>query len=725
MKLNKNMKENNISKKTEHDKLDEKNNIEDKNKNKKQFLNDNLILNDLIYFKNDILKEINNLDLKINIQNNLSNEMSKKLILYNSKLEELNKKMDNFSNVINKNSGESNYYTEKIAQLFEFKSKLEQDTITQNCKIKLTAEELRDAINKYDRLINNNIIYPGIIGIDSKFKDYHEFIDYVLKQIQNFTLFKEKNIFDLKSYKNKLESNIKSINIQIQSLLNNANSYAIKNIKDTEDKFLNEIKLYDEKLVDLRIENSEFVVQMEKQNKEILKEWNNILHIKQSLTDLVEKTVENIKNSNNNMQKLFESYQEQINEIKNNYIELLNSLQDNKDIKEKEHNKINLNKSLLKIEKKESIPARKIEQFEEKELTVNNEKNYINDSIIIKEENNRSKNKIINKKMQNIKSAESILKQYIHGKSTLNELIEKSHKKNKKEKKISDNCPISIVTLVSFKSLYKDNFEQNIFNNKNRYKTLDDRIHNQTNNSFFEKNKTNKSLSNSPKVLGVNSSKRQIKPKNNDFDARKKKYKNQNNNDIIKNRDDPKMLLIKGRENNLYENKNKLNENEIKKTNANKDIEKYNQYYKNYNIRQLDDISFLIDNLKNSNSEKFPRLEDNKIRKIDSSQGEKKNKIRKRNSKIHYNKNDSSISFKTKKNRNISSEIIREYSNKQIGNKYLINTNKLNHISYSINNENNIDPIQKKKDKNKQKDKKCDLIIKGSSLNFKLEKNKK
>ena len=51
------------------------------------------------------------------------------------------------------------------------------------------------------------------------------------------------------------------------------------------------------------------------------------------------------------------------------------------------------------------------------------------------------------------------------------------------------------------------------------------------------------------------------------------------------------MLLIKGRENVLYENKNKLNENETKKTNANKDIEKYNQYYKNYNIKQLDNIN--------------------------------------------------------------------------------------------------------------------------------------
>jgi hypothetical protein len=159
------------------------------------------------------------LNIKINIQNDINNEMNKKLHSYCSKLEDLTRKMDNFAIIINKKAGESNYYTQKIDTLFEFKSKIEQDIISQNCKLKLTAEELKDAINKYDRLISNNIIYPGIIGIDSKFKDYHEFIDYVLQQIQNFSLFKEKNIFDLKLYKNKLESNIKSLNIQIQSLL--------------------------------------------------------------------------------------------------------------------------------------------------------------------------------------------------------------------------------------------------------------------------------------------------------------------------------------------------------------------------------------------------------------------------------------------------------------------------------------------------------------------------
>ena len=264
---------------------------------------DKIFLNDFLFFKNDILKEIKQLDLKINLQNNLSNEINQRLNLYNSKIENLSKKVDDFSKSINHKSGETNYYTDKLDALFEFKSKIEQDSITQNCKFQLMAEELKNAINKYDRLINNNILYPGIIGIDCKFKDYHDFVDYVLLQLKNLSLFKDKNAIDLKSYKNKLESNMKSLNIQTQSLLNNANSFALKNIKDSEDKMFNEIKLFDEKVNDIRVEYVNWVNRVEKQNIEMKNEWNKILFIKKDITEFIEERIENIKNSNDDIKK--------------------------------------------------------------------------------------------------------------------------------------------------------------------------------------------------------------------------------------------------------------------------------------------------------------------------------------------------------------------------------------------------------------------------------------
>ena len=676
-------------------------NLQDNNNfqiNSENSLKEKILLNNVIHFKNDILKEMKALNIKINIQNDINNEMNKKLHSYCSKLEDLTRKMDNFAIIINKKAGESNYYTQKIDTLFEFKSKIEQDTISQNCKLKLTAEELKDAINKYDRLISNNIIYPGIIGIDSKFKDYHEFIDYVLQQIQNFSLFKEKNIFDLKLYKNKLESNIKSLNIQIQSLLNNANTYALKSIKDTEQKFLNEIKLYDEKLVELRIENSDFVSKMEIQNKETLKEWNNILKIKKELTELVETTVENIKLSNNNIQNLFANYQEQINDIKDNYILLLNSIKGNKD------KNLEMNKPLLKIQKKEEIKAiSQVNQEIKKEIKNNIEKEQ--EPPLKNEENLLIKNKVKNKKLQNIKSAESILKNYIQGKSTLEELIEKNNRKHQKvSKKNIDNFPISIVTLVSFKNAYGENIDHNNISNRKIYNTIDEyRANNQYNIPFLEKRKINKSNNNSPKMTNQNSSKRKFEKSIKDIDSQTdnhfRKIK-QNINNKIK-RDYNKKLLIKDGEYIIINNyKNKSNENEKRNIKTNKDIENYININKNGNIKYLDDISFLINENKNIYSNKFPKLENNKKNQLDIFENIDKNiKNRKRKNKKNNNKiedNYISSSFKRKKNKSrtsISSELINQnYNNKND----IINNinNKSNYLNHSLSSENNIESYQ-------------------------------
>ena len=680
------------------------------------------MLNDILYFKNDILKEIKDLDIKINKQNNINNEINKKLITYNSKIEDLNKKIDNFTSIINQNSGVSNYYTEKIDKLFEFKTKIEQDTISQNCKLKLTAEELRDAINKYDRLISNNIIYPGIIGIDSKFKDYHEFIDFVLQQLQNLSLFKEKNIFDLKSYKKKLDSNLKTINIQMQSLLNNANTYAMKNIKNTEEKVLNEIKLYDAKLVELRTENSEFIIQMEKKNKELINEWSNVLNIKNSLTELVETTFESINNSNYKMQRLFDNYQEQINEIKNNYIFLLNSIQEIKD-KKPEINK----KPLLKNKPKEEIKM-------ENKINLVNEKGKKNigkinthNTILKKEEKTEipNKNKKVLKyiKFQRIKSAESILKNYIQGKSSLEDLIEKTNKKHLKENKVN-NCPFSITSLVSIKNL--DNSLIN--NNIDAFKTMDEGIKSKSHSSFLEKKKINKTLSNSPKTINISSSIIQINSKKFDTDNLKNNnFKNLKYKSKIYNYDNSnKILLKKDGENIINNNKNKSNEKE-KNSNINRDIEKCTFFNKIAKIRQLDDISFLIDNNNDNNKNKFPKLEDNKAKQVDLSEqlGDNK-KNRKRKSKIFNKKEDNNImpSFKVKKiKETISSElIIQKYNNDKNENNSSLYNNKLNHINHSLSNECLVEYNQKFNDKMNKKGK-SDFMKKGNSYNLKFEKN--
>ena len=696
------------------------NNLENINKD---FLNDKIFIKDILHFKNDILKEIKQLEYKISIQNNINNDMNRKFSFYNSKLEDFSKKIDNYSNVINKNVGESNYYTNKLDLLYEFKTKIEQDSISQNLKLNLTAEELKDAINKYDKLIYNNIIYPGIIGMDCKFKNYHEFVDYVLQQITNFSNFKEKNIIDLKTYKKKLDSNIKSLNLQFQSLLNNANSYSIKNIKESEEKCLNQIKSFDEKIFELRVENCDFVKKMEIQNKEILKEWKKITDIKKEITDYIETTIENIKNSNNEIKKLFDGYQEEFKEIKNNYILLTNLLHDNKESnssinivfnkKDDTNYKFNKNKDIN--ENNEIIKINDINTKTEK--TNSNEK-------VDKREHNSNKNRIKNKKARRIKSAESILKSYIKGKSTLEELIER----NKRHRNESENRN-NYQGYISLKKIYDENIHR-LNKNENKYKTMDYKVQNKDNHSFSEKNYINKIINSSPKVINNNynnyntNNLSEIRNKNktseegyqSNFQWNLINLNNVKNNKI-KSPEEKKVLLIKDGNNMVQYSRNKSNENEGK--NNIKSIEN-DIYFGNKigNIRQLSDLSFLIENKKY----KFPKIEDDKKKDVDTN-GQRKNKRKISNRNNNYEENNIISSYKRNDSKNKSDIVIKQnYNNKNFRNDY-INNNNLKIYNYSMNNECVLKENQIINNINNKGNRK-DFFIKSKSIKINAEKNK-
>ena len=404
------------------------NNETNKNQNNKNLvLNDKIFMKELIYFKNDILKEIKELDCRIIIQNHINNDVNKKLILYNQKLEDLTQKLEDFTNIINHKDGQSSYYNDKLNSLFEFKSKIEQDSITLNYKLNLTAEELKDAINKYDKLIYNNIIYPGVIGFDTKFKNYHEFIDYVLQQIQNLTVFKDKNIIDLKTYKKKIESNVKELGFQMQSLLNTANTYALKNIKLTEERFLDEIKDNNAKIIELKVEHCNFITEMEKKNKELLNEYKKVTDIKQDLKDFIKTTVETklkkLSYNYNNDQILSHDHHELIkdnNENNKNNIFLTNSFYEKKEMNSYMNNSQYSVNRIIDVNTKNDI-NNKTNDINNKTNDINEIKHYINlnednednnkieknnqELISKKEVKASTSNK--NKKARKIKSAES------------------------------------------------------------------------------------------------------------------------------------------------------------------------------------------------------------------------------------------------------------------------------------------------------------------------------
>ena len=136
-----------------------------------------LIKDELLYFKNDILKDMK--DSIGKFQNKYSkkiNELEEKLKNFQTKSEETLNKLS----VITENLSTHSINPEKFSGLEKFKTKANESLININFKIKSIENELHNSISKYDKIIVDALMFPGIIGSKNEFKNLHELLDYLL-----------------------------------------------------------------------------------------------------------------------------------------------------------------------------------------------------------------------------------------------------------------------------------------------------------------------------------------------------------------------------------------------------------------------------------------------------------------------------------------------------------------------------------------------------------------
>ena len=139
----------------------------------------------LLFFKDDILKDIKKFELKQNSKyNEIENSIELQIKAFEEKINNITEKIANSSQFNDK------IIEEKIESLYEFKEKINEKTLSNELKIESIYNDLHKSIYKYDKMFSDSIIYPGIIGNMSKFKTFHEYIDYTLIQIDEINTFK-------------------------------------------------------------------------------------------------------------------------------------------------------------------------------------------------------------------------------------------------------------------------------------------------------------------------------------------------------------------------------------------------------------------------------------------------------------------------------------------------------------------------------------------------------
>lgn len=234
---------------------------------------------EMSFFKEEILSYLRQRDSyfieKINNLNYKSDINSKKI-------EQISETLGNKFNSILSKQVEMATKIEKLEPYDTFMKKANDKLISQEIKINNIKEDMVKNIQKYDKIYLDNLIVPGYIGKGTKYANCKLFFLDVIKDLDRLNTFKEKNILDLDSYKEKLESIIKTFQIIVDNY-NNSQIQYITQLNGQTNK--NILDILDEKLKNLRMENSYFSTDLLKKTNELNEIYDKVKLIKENILE--------------------------------------------------------------------------------------------------------------------------------------------------------------------------------------------------------------------------------------------------------------------------------------------------------------------------------------------------------------------------------------------------------------------------------------------------------
>ena len=286
------------------------------------------IKQDILFFKNDVLKEIRKFEEKLNkklteqaLANNTQNEN------YEKKLDFLSTKLAYISGTISDNSNLS----EKFNKFEFFKTKVEDKFFGLTSRLNNFEREIKESIIKIEKIIDENLNYPGILGSNAKFVNLRFFIDFIMNNFNSLHEFrddiKKLNFFD---FQKRTNTNIVELRFLINENNKSTRHLIERNIKDFESKFSNFYSDMKIQFKDNENKNNEF---------------------KNQVNDYFDKYENKLNNKFNNLENDFnEKYKEtikEINDLKNEKNKLINDINKLKDDLDKNEKKIKTQNTIL------------------------------------------------------------------------------------------------------------------------------------------------------------------------------------------------------------------------------------------------------------------------------------------------------------------------------------------------------------------------------------------
>ena len=248
---------------------------------------------DMLHFQDEILHDMRQIQTKLESKySKIDEDLNEKITKFDLKLKNLDKKISELSNLIT----QDNALKEKIESLFQFKEEMQDTIFKRRAKFAELEKKVNSDIDEINKILSNTVIYPAVIGKTAKFQSFHEFIDYLIQEINILNTFRQKtNLDSFSTFKKKIDGTIDTFKLLINNLT--PKELTEQMVTDLEKKFNSTLKIYDDRLQDTRVENSHYSMGIEKKAEEMDKQIGILKNAHISINKKIEK-IQNLENFN-------------------------------------------------------------------------------------------------------------------------------------------------------------------------------------------------------------------------------------------------------------------------------------------------------------------------------------------------------------------------------------------------------------------------------------------
>ena len=201
-------------------------------------------------FNNNILKDIRKFEKGINVIKTKNNTFISSLLDLQDKLEKLTKETKTSAHNIIEITTKLNHFSD----YFTFKQKIENMVFNHDIKLKMSMDEIDRIKSKYDKMIDDNIIIPGVTGGNSKYKNLKDYIYNNNNEIAKlkYALEEEKKIST--EFKKKIENLPKSLISMVDSAVRRSNDFTEQKQKDIEKNIDTKLNDYNQIILETKVD---------------------------------------------------------------------------------------------------------------------------------------------------------------------------------------------------------------------------------------------------------------------------------------------------------------------------------------------------------------------------------------------------------------------------------------------------------------------------------------